>query len=180
MAGSFSPKSVFVLLRSFSFRHRKYEILSQSFWPSFSKSKVKIMTDSNFSFCEEFLWDSDLTWNTENPDFTTCFHQTVLIYVPCFLLWILSPLQVYQAKKSIDSFVPWSLLSLLKFGLTSSLIILALIGKQFSVMKALRHSGLNIWFFWHFEMYTQSIVTFNSLPVFFSLLHLNKIIWLFF
>ena len=82
-------------------------------------------------FCQGPLWDSQLTWFTDNPDFTTCFHQTVLVYVPCGLLLLLAPLQLYQAKKSIDSLVPWSLLSLLKFGITSILIILALIGKQY-------------------------------------------------
>ena len=83
------------------------------------------------NFCQGPLWDSQLTWFTDNPDFTTCFHQTVLVYVPCGLLLLLAPLQLYQAKKSIDSLVPWSLLSLLKFGITSILIILALIGKQY-------------------------------------------------
>ena len=82
-------------------------------------------------FCQDPLWDSQVTWFTDNPDFTTCFHQTVLVYIPCGLLWLLAPLQLYQARKSIDSFVPWSLLSLLKFGITSILIILALIGKHF-------------------------------------------------
>ena len=101
------------------------------------------MTEES-NFCQDPLWDSNLTWYTDNPDFTTCFHQTVLVYVPCFFLWILTPLQWYQAKKSIDSFVPWSLLSLLKFGLTSILIILALIGKHFFASKSLSLQDLDL------------------------------------
>ena len=37
--------------------------------------------DSGFSsqggFCEGKFWDLSLTWETEDPDFTACFHQTV-------------------------------------------------------------------------------------------------------
>jgi hypothetical protein len=32
------------------------------------------------------LWDMNLTWNTENPDFTSCFHVTVLTYIPAAVL----------------------------------------------------------------------------------------------
>ena len=107
-------------------------------------STVAENEDGGGGFCQGPLWDSQLTWFTDNPDFTTCFHQTVLVYVPCGLLLLLAPLQLYQAKKSIDSLVPWSLLSLLKFGITSILIILALIGKQyFSSFSKSKHARLH-------------------------------------
>ena len=28
-------------------------------------------------FCEGKFWDLSLTWETDDPDFTACFHQTV-------------------------------------------------------------------------------------------------------
>lgn len=28
-------------------------------------------------FCPDPLWDADLTWHTDDPDFTVCFQQTV-------------------------------------------------------------------------------------------------------
>ena len=28
-------------------------------------------------FCEGKFWDLSLTWQTDDPDFTACFHQTV-------------------------------------------------------------------------------------------------------
>ena len=28
-------------------------------------------------FCEGNFWDLALTWETDDPDFTPCFHQTV-------------------------------------------------------------------------------------------------------
>ena len=46
------------------------------------------------SFCESPLWDLDLTWNTTNPDFTPCFHQTVLTYIPTAVLILGIPFQV--------------------------------------------------------------------------------------
>ncbi|XP_063652839.1 multidrug resistance-associated protein 1 isoform X18 [Pan troglodytes] len=37
------------------------------------------------------LWDWNVTWNTSNPDFTKCFQNTVLVWVPCFYLWACFP-----------------------------------------------------------------------------------------
>ncbi|XP_067407154.1 multidrug resistance-associated protein 1 isoform X1 [Emydura macquarii macquarii] len=39
----------------------------------------------------EPFWDWNLTWHTENPDFTKCFQNTVLIWVPCIYLWVCFP-----------------------------------------------------------------------------------------
>uniref|UniRef100_G3QNW6 Multidrug resistance-associated protein 1 n=1 Tax=Gorilla gorilla gorilla TaxID=9595 RepID=G3QNW6_GORGO len=35
--------------------------------------------------------DWNVTWNTSNPDFTKCFQNTVLVWVPCFYLWACFP-----------------------------------------------------------------------------------------
>ncbi|XP_063510415.1 multidrug resistance-associated protein 1 isoform X8 [Pongo pygmaeus] len=37
------------------------------------------------------LWDWNVTWYTSNPDFTKCFQNTVLMWVPCFYLWACFP-----------------------------------------------------------------------------------------
>ncbi|KAM9392165.1 multidrug resistance-associated protein 1 isoform 2-T2 [Pholidichthys leucotaenia] len=37
------------------------------------------------------LWDWNRTWNTTNPDLTQCFQNTVLVWLPCFYLWICAP-----------------------------------------------------------------------------------------
>ncbi|XP_040430566.1 multidrug resistance-associated protein 1 isoform X1 [Cygnus olor] len=34
----------------------------------------------------EAFWDWNLTWHTENPDFTQCFQNTVLVWIPCIYL----------------------------------------------------------------------------------------------
>ncbi|XP_078519306.1 multidrug resistance-associated protein 1-like isoform X2 [Lissotriton helveticus] len=37
------------------------------------------------------IWDLNLTWHTENPDFTPCFHNLILYWIPCIYLWICAP-----------------------------------------------------------------------------------------
>lgn len=93
---------------------------------SFSFQQLLTMNQSN-TFCTDPLWDSDLTWFTDDPDFTTCFHQTVLVYVPSLVLVLLSPIQLYLAKTSKDAQVPWSVLSISKFTFTAFLLGLAVI-----------------------------------------------------
>ncbi|NXT66261.1 MRP1 protein, partial [Chaetops frenatus] len=35
--------------------------------------------------------DWNLTWHTEDPDFTPCFQNTVLVWIPCIYLWLCFP-----------------------------------------------------------------------------------------
>ena len=51
------------------------------------------------SFCASDLWDLQLTWNTTNPDFTPCFHQSVLTYIPTAVLILALPFQVERLEK---------------------------------------------------------------------------------
>nr|XP_035971378.1 multidrug resistance-associated protein 1 isoform X2 [Halichoerus grypus] len=37
------------------------------------------------------FWAWDVTWNTSNPDFTKCFQNTFLVWVPCSYLWVCFP-----------------------------------------------------------------------------------------
>ena len=30
------------------------------------------------TYCVSDLWNTNLTWNTDDPDFTACFHKTIL------------------------------------------------------------------------------------------------------
>ncbi|XP_066054315.1 multidrug resistance-associated protein 1 isoform X3 [Chamaea fasciata] len=39
----------------------------------------------------EFAVDWNLTWHTEDPDFTLCFQNTVLVWIPCIYLWLCFP-----------------------------------------------------------------------------------------
>ncbi|XP_016383055.1 multidrug resistance-associated protein 1-like isoform X2 [Sinocyclocheilus rhinocerous] len=37
------------------------------------------------------LWDWNVTWYTPHPDLTQCFQHTVLVWFPCFYLWVCAP-----------------------------------------------------------------------------------------
>uniref|UniRef100_H3CHF1 Multidrug resistance-associated protein 1 n=1 Tax=Tetraodon nigroviridis TaxID=99883 RepID=H3CHF1_TETNG len=40
----------------------------------------------------DLFWDWNRTWYTDNPDFTQCFQNTVLVWIPCLYLWICGPI----------------------------------------------------------------------------------------
>ena len=79
------------------------------------------------SFCDDPLWDLNITWYTNNPDFTTCFHQTVLLYIPSIILFIFYPLSLWSSYKSPDRSIPWNLFNKLKLALNMVLIILPIV-----------------------------------------------------
>ncbi|XP_065203949.1 multidrug resistance-associated protein 1-like [Planococcus citri] len=54
-------------------------------------------------FCGSCFWDSEAVWDTDDPDLTLCFEKTVLAWVPCAFLWILSPLEIYHLCHSKTS-----------------------------------------------------------------------------
>ena len=84
-------------------------------------------------FCATPLWDMNLTWYTDsNPDFTPCFHKTVLQYIPFAILVLILPYQVYAITKSRHRGIPLSLISGTRILLTTLLIVLEL--------------GLLVWF----------------------------------
>ena len=88
---------------------------------------------SRHGFCDDPLWDSDLTWNTESPDFTTCFHQTVLVYVPALILVAFSPIEAYRIHRSIERAIPWTFLNVSRLVLNAVLIILPIIDLGYAV-----------------------------------------------
>lgn len=65
-----------------------------------------------------------LTWYTDDPDFTTCFQRTALIWGPCAFLWIFSLFDLYYIRNSINRNIPWSFLNTTKTILTTALIFL--------------------------------------------------------
>jgi ATP-binding cassette subfamily C (CFTR/MRP) protein 1 len=88
---------------------------------------------SEKTFCPDPLWDSNLTWYTDNPDFTVCFQQTALIYVPSLALLLLTPLQFRVLSQSRDRNVPWSILNILRFSLNAILTVLCLVDLGYTV-----------------------------------------------
>uniref|UniRef100_A0A8B9LXC6 ABC-type glutathione-S-conjugate transporter n=1 Tax=Astyanax mexicanus TaxID=7994 RepID=A0A8B9LXC6_ASTMX len=44
-----------------------------------------------FELCSHCSTNWNLTWFTPNPDLTECFQHTVLVWFPCFYLWLCAP-----------------------------------------------------------------------------------------
>ena len=78
--------------------------------------------DFNFTvstFCVSPLWDINLTWYPsygQPPDFTPCFHKTVLVYTPAALLLLLSPIEFIRNNNPNNSNppIPWGWINILK------------------------------------------------------------------
>ncbi|XP_018568582.1 multidrug resistance-associated protein 1-like [Anoplophora glabripennis] len=78
------------------------------------------------NFCGSEFWNTNLTWNTNDPDFTKCFQKTVLVWIPCFFLWAFSSFEVYYLIKSKRRDIPWNWLNISKLVVTGILSILCL------------------------------------------------------
>lgn len=89
--------------------------------------------NSALPFCADDLWDYGLTWNTTNPDFTSCFQETVLVYLPLAVLVLLTPVQIHSIWTSRSRLIPWSLINLTRTFLNVVLIILPLVDLGFEV-----------------------------------------------
>ncbi|CAG9578809.1 unnamed protein product [Danaus chrysippus] len=75
-------------------------------------------------FCGSKFWDANLSWYTENPEFTPCFEKTVLIWIPCSYLWVAALLDAYYIYNSKERNIPWNALNICKLVFTFLLIVL--------------------------------------------------------
>ncbi|XP_051488018.1 multidrug resistance-associated protein 1 isoform X6 [Apus apus] len=72
----------------------------------------------------ELMWvktsnakDWNLTWHTESPDFTQCFQNTVLIWIPCIYLWICFPVYFLYLRRHDRGYIQMSNLNKAKMAL---------------------------------------------------------------
>ena len=84
------------------------------------------MTPFEEDFCGSEFWDQNRTWYTYNPDFTPCFHKTILAWFPTFILCFFSINELRLFYNSVNRNIPWSFLNVTKMGLTLMLIILSI------------------------------------------------------
>lgn len=78
------------------------------------------------SFCGSAFWDPELSWNRNaNPDLTTCFQDTVMLWVPCGLLWLCAPFEFLSMAKSKRKRRPWTLLTITKLFFSLMLVATA-------------------------------------------------------
>ncbi|XP_069503213.1 multidrug resistance-associated protein 1-like isoform X2 [Ambystoma mexicanum] len=68
------------------------------------------------------IWDLNLTWYTDNPDFTPCFHNSILYWIPCVYLCLCSPFYFAYLCRHDKGYIRMSHLSKAK---TSIAVLLA-------------------------------------------------------
>ncbi|XP_027741235.1 multidrug resistance-associated protein 1 isoform X3 [Empidonax traillii] len=63
------------------------------------------------------FWDWNLTWHTEDPDFTPCFQNTVLVWIPCVYLWVCFPVYFLYLRRHDRGYIQMSNLNKAKTAL---------------------------------------------------------------
>ncbi|NXC90811.1 MRP1 protein, partial [Cercotrichas coryphoeus] len=61
--------------------------------------------------------DWNLTWHTEDPDFTPCFQNTVLVWIPCVYLWLCFPVYSLYLRRHDRGYIQVSNLNKAKTAL---------------------------------------------------------------
>nr|XP_015857887.1 multidrug resistance-associated protein 1 isoform X3 [Peromyscus maniculatus bairdii] len=96
------------------------------------------------SFCSadgsDPLWDWNVTWQTSSPDFTKCFQNTVLTWVPCFYLWSCFPLYFLYLSRHDRGYIQMTNLNKAKTALGFLLWIICWADLFYSFWE--RHQGV--------------------------------------
>ncbi|XP_052544029.1 ATP-binding cassette sub-family C member 3 isoform X4 [Tympanuchus pallidicinctus] len=66
------------------------------------------------AFCGSRFWDANLSIHTDNPDFTPCFQNTILAWIPSIYLWTALPFYLLYLKRSKRGYIVLSMLSRFK------------------------------------------------------------------
>ena len=84
------------------------------------------------NFCGTEFWNTNKTWNSDNPDFTICFHKTILAWIPSIILAIFSIGEFKLCKSDPNSSISWNIYNVTKVLLTVLLMVLAMVGIVFT------------------------------------------------
>ena len=85
------------------------------------------------ALCGEYnstFFDQTQSWDTFDPDVTSCFRRTVLIWIPCAFFWLFLPIrlkQIMRRKGQIGAVVPGGA-GLLNISKTVAACFLVIIG----------------------------------------------------
>lgn len=74
-------------------------------------------------YCASPLWDPGRTWNTDLPELTPCFENTILVWIPVILLWLLAPFNFYRRRSKDSTGLPLTVLALVKYVFTLCLLL---------------------------------------------------------
>lgn len=119
-----------------------FRILGKSY---FALSQIKNWINKNwychiaghlFKYIFFNFQNTSLTWDTDDPEFTSCFEKTVLVWGPCLFLWLFSGLEIYYITSSKKKDIPWNWLNIFKLSITSALCILMISDFVTSLQKS--------------------------------------------
>ncbi|KAM8825503.1 multidrug resistance-associated protein 1-like isoform 1-T1 [Synchiropus picturatus] len=54
------------------------------------------------------FWDWNRTWHTPSPNFTPCFQNTALVWIPCLYLWLCAPIYLIYLRRSSRGYIRMS------------------------------------------------------------------------
>ena len=79
---------------------------------------------------------------SDYPDFTECFHNTILKWSPCLVLWLVAPFWTYMLTSKLEPGLKFSFISFLKLAITLSLVGIEL----FNLWQAARASAFMVFY----------------------------------
>ncbi|XKL66877.1 hypothetical protein PGB90_010297 [Kerria lacca] len=85
-------------------------------------------------FCGSKFWDWNVTWNTNSPRFTPCFEETILVWIPCLILFIMLFWDLYLCYNSKEKDIPWGWLNITKLILIFVLVFLTFLDIGYAYM----------------------------------------------
>ena len=97
-------------------------------------------------FCGGEFWNSSFTWNTEDPDFTECFQNTLLAWLPAAFLLFTTPFEVTSWQSSHCPRIPFTVLNVSKLLVSMGLVavtVTELVGLDGSNSDA-EYAGLGV------------------------------------
>ncbi|XP_063974574.1 multidrug resistance-associated protein 1 isoform X3 [Diachasmimorpha longicaudata] len=115
-------------------------------------------------FCGSTFWDYNQSWNTTDPDLSSCFQNTVLVWTPCAFLWTFSFLEAYYLINSKRRDIPYSSKFIAKGLLTAVLIVFSIMDLGLAIH---RNSSKTV------DYYTP-IIKFATFSLAATLLHYNR------
>ncbi|XP_017115600.1 multidrug resistance-associated protein 1 isoform X6 [Drosophila elegans] len=86
-------------------------------------------------FCGSTFWNASETWWTDDPDFTPCFEQTVLVWTPCAFYWCFVIFDFYYLKASLDRNIPWNKLNVSKALVNLGLLVITALDLIMALIK---------------------------------------------
>ncbi|XP_030369087.1 multidrug resistance-associated protein 1-like isoform X1 [Scaptodrosophila lebanonensis] len=94
-------------------------------------------------FCGSKFWNE--TWWTTDPQFTTCFEKTALVWAPCAFLWTFIIFDFYYLKASFDKDIPWNKLNLSKLVINLGLLAITALDLIIALVKKGDESAAEIY-----------------------------------